>query len=327
MLSEIHHDELQHEVLRKHFDANETMFLERELTQLRAKIYEVVYPELMARSFAPKASDISSSAETYSYKVITPVGNAGWVAAGGDDLPRVDAHAKEVLGKVRSLGASYSWNLVELREAARNNVPLAFYKAKIARDIVERQIDEVLAFGSIRDQDGGFTDVGLAGLVNNALVVSNTVLAGSFWTNPTPLAPATILDELNGLANSVFSASKQAFEADTILLPSAHYKKIEQTPYSANESDSILTVFLKNNRAIKQVVPWYNLDTAGATSGPRAVAYKKDASVLEAVIPQEFETLPPEARGLRFIVNCHARSGGVKIYQPIAMKYLDFATS
>jgi hypothetical protein len=32
-------------------------------------------------------------------------------------------------------------------------------------------------------------------------------------------------------------------------------------------------------------------------------------------------------QGFEVIYNCHARVGGTKIYQPLAMRYGDFATS
>jgi hypothetical protein len=89
--------------------------------------------------------------------------------------------------------------------------------------------------------------------------------------------------------------------------------------------ESVLSVFKRNNPQITMIAPWYKLRTAGAGGKPRAIAYQRDPMILESVIPQEFEVLPPEMKGFEFINNCHARCGGVKIYQPLALRYMDFA--
>lgn len=326
-LSEKHFNALQKERLRQHFDAGETMFLERELTQLRARIFEVVFPDLMARSFLPKANDIASSAETFAWKVLTPLGDADVVANTANDLPRVDVTAREVLGKVRNVGAAYGWGINELREAARLGVPLSDLKAQTARTAIERGIDLTLAFGSLASTEGmGTTDFNVSGFCNNTDIVNNTILAGAYWFAGSPPTPSAILADMAAPFISVVTATKSKFRPDTLLMPTRHYTYVQQTPFSTLSGESILTVFLKNNPGV-QVFPWYRLDTAGAASVPRMIAYQKDPQVLEAVIPQEFEQLPPEAKGLEFVVNCTGRCGGVKVYQPTACKFTDFATS
>jgi len=313
-----------------HFDANETFFLEREITQLRDKMFEVEYPDPVARLFIPKATDISSSAETYAFKVYKPVGaKGGLISYKSGDLPRVDVTADEVLGKVRPVGRAYGWDINELRQAAENKQPLSEVKARMARDAVERDIDDLLAFGTLEDAGGNRPGVGLNGLVNNTLVEDLTVLDGSYWTSA--LDPADMLADLNALIVAPSNQSKDKFKADSLILPLSHYNLASQTPWSALTGESVLAVFKKNNPGITSIMPWHKLDSVTTAQGgadkPRAIAYKKDPMTAEAVIPQEFEQMPPEMRGLQFIINCHARCGGVKVYQPIAFKYLDFATS
>ena len=53
------------------------------------------------------------------------------------------------------------------------------------------------------------------------------------------------------------------------------------------------------------------------------VAYQRDPMVLQLEIPQEFEQFPPQARGLSFVVPCHARIGGVHMHYPLAVAYMD----
>lgn len=320
--------DLQRFVLSQRFDANETMFLERELTQLRAKIYQVEYPALKARAFAPKATDIASSAETYSYKVYELVGAVGHKGYKADDHPKIDVVSREVVGKVRPITGYYDWDLNELREASRNGTSLSDVKGKAARDFVERGIDQTLAFGAIPDQTGSVPGLGCTGLANNTDVEGgggSRILSGSFVS--TASDPADMLADLNTLAAKPRQDSKEAFDADTVLLPLVNYDIVAQTPYSDLDGTSVLEVFKKNNPNIKTVAPWHALEGAGASSKHRGIAYKKDSSVLEAIIPQEFEVLPPEARNYKLLLHVHARCGGVKIYYPVAMRYMDFALS
>lgn len=317
----------QRYALQQHFDANETMFLERELVQLRAKLIEVQYPMPMARTLAPKAGDIAPSAAVYEYKVFEPVGKAKLIAYKSGDIPRVDAVQRVVQGRVHPIGAAYGWDINELREAARLGTSLPEVKARTARDVIERAIDQILAFGSLPDENGALPDIGLNGLVNNTDVVGLTVMAGAFWLAATPPDPDVILGDLAQLAAEVGSFSENIWNANTILLPTRHYAHIAQTPFSSLTGESILSVFRKNNPNITMIAPWYKLNGAGVGGKDRAIAYQRDASVLEAIIPQEFEVMPPEMRGFEFVHNCHARCGGMKIYQPLAMRYMDFANA
>lgn len=324
-----HFQALQRRVLLEHFDANETEFLERELNVLRTKVLEVQYPELKARLFAPKASDIPSSATVYSYKIYDRVGQAQFGSYDSKDEHRIDAKAREEFGRVYPVTASYDFTINELREAARTNTPLTELKARIAKESIERGVDSVIAFGSIPDANGAFAASSLQGMINNSDVIANSILAGTAWSTSGTASPTNMLSDLNAMARASFAASKQVFRANTILLPSTQYMLAQQTPFSTQLGDSVLTVFLRNMRLeIPEfdVQPWYQLDKADAAAtdkGGRAIAYQKDPAVLEAVIPQEFEALPPVAEHFKLVTSCHARTGGVKVYQPIAMKYCD----
>ncbi|HVJ89398.1 MAG TPA: major capsid family protein [Labilithrix sp.] len=315
------------ESLSQHFDANETLFLEREVTQLRAKIFEVQFPELKARRFAPKATDIAASADTYAFKVLKPVGKADLISYKSTDIPRVDIEAAEVLGKVYPIGASFGWDINELRESVRLNVPLSQLKARVARESIERSIDFVLAFGAPPDATGAYPTTGMNGLINNPYVTSQGITPGLFWDIAgTPKAADLILKDLSTAISEIRQESSDTFNANTLILPPAHYDYIQQTPFSTFTGKSILSVLLENNPGL-MVDRWHFLTTAGAGGGPRALVYQNDPTILEAVVPQEFEVMPPEVKGFEFLNNCHARCGGVKVYQPSAMRYVDFATS
>lgn len=318
------YERIQHNRLREHFDAADTAFLERELVQLRPKIIDLEYADLIARSLMPMATDIAQSAEVFAFKTMKPVGMAKVINAKSHDLPRVDVVATEIQGKVYQLGASYGWSINELREAARLRVPLSEYKAKAARDAIELAIDELLGLGNLTATSGQ-TGMTMLGLTNNTDVVNLGLGTMHYWVDGNDTA-SVMLADLQALLDAPANGTKGKFQANRLLLPTAKYNYAKGTPFSTLTGKSVLATFLENNPGV-EVKPWWKLTTAGAGNVPRAIAYKVDSTVLEGVLPQEFEQMPPEVRGLEFIVNCTARCGGVKIYQPTAFKYADFEAS
>lgn len=316
-------DRQQRAMLAQRFDANETAMLERELTQVRAKIFEVIYAPTVARGFVPKATDIASSATTYVYKVYTPVGEVKLIAAKGNDLPRLDLTAREVTGKVRPIGGSYGWDIFEMREAARTGTPLSEMKARLAAEAIERGIDEMLAFGSLKDTLGAYPDVGCTGLANNP-AISIHVPNGTFWFGVPP-DPDDVYAEVSAMIDFVASSSKNTFVANTVLLATRLYNYIERTPFSALTGDSILTVLKRNHGSVTLWAPWWRLDLGGAGGLDRGIAYQRDPMTAEAVIPQEMEVMPPEWQQLEVLHHVFARCGGVKVYQPLAFHYRDWA--
>lgn len=327
---------LQKRVIEERTDASEgeTIFLVNELRAVRAKVLETIHPTLLARTFVPKATDIPSDAPTYEIRVLESVGKAGHKGYKSKDHPRADVVRRVITGTVKPITAVYGWTFNDLRTAARNGIALSQLEALSARNIVERGIDETLAFGEITDNADATTS--RDGLINNADVANGTgasnsrVFTGAFWDAASP-DPGEMLADLNKLASACGQDTKQNFESDTILLPKTHYDLAKQTPYSDFDGKSVLAVFRENNPEIKTIAPWHRLDNvAAATSGqdlPRAIAYPKNATILEGVIPQEFEELGMQVDLYEMIFPCHARAGGVRVYYPDAVRYLDFALS
>lgn len=325
VFSDEHYDRLQREELRRHFDANELPFVEREITQLRAKAYEVQFPSSKARQFVPLATDIASSATQFSFKVYTPVGAAKVINPKAGDIPRLELGAREVVCKVVPVAIAYAFTIPELREAARIGTPLQTIKPRLARDTIERGIEELLAVGDLRNT-AGQTGLPLLGLTNNTDVAALGLKAFGYWIDNGD-SGVTMLAEMNDVCTAVSTRSNGMFTCDTLLMPLSRYNYAKTKLLdSSGSSDTVLAAFQKNNPDVK-VFPWEKLETAGANSAPRMVAYAKSAEVLEAVIPQEFEMMPPERKGFELITDCWATCGGVKIYQPTAVAYSDGATS
>lgn len=305
-------------------DANETAFLEKELTQLRARELDVQLPDLLARSFVPIATDIDPTTDLYEYKVWRHTGKAKVVANAADDAPMIEVGASARQGKVYKLRAAYQWDIDELAKAAQRGIPLSGRKMRAARREIEEAIDEMLAFGHTTQP--GESNLSTTGLLNHADVAGNAnarVEQFSAWAEDSD--PDDIMEDLQKPVKAVLVDTKMAFRQLTMLLPVAQFAIISQKKVGVDNHTSILKAFLENNPYVTSVQPWFRCDGIGQSSAGRAVVFAKSDEVLEGVVPQEYTELPPQARNEAFIVNVSARCGGVKVYRPDAVRYADFA--
>ena len=308
--------------LSQHFDANETAFLERDLTFKRAAVHEVLFSDLQAKTFLPMANDIPPNAETYSWKVLTQTGKARVGGRGNTDIPRVDVSGDERTGKTVKIDAAYGWEIEELAEAARIGFPLMDKKLNAARRAIALGIDDVLATG----KPSGETGLSFTGFINNADVEGLGIInpVSDPWTVAT--TPASILQTLNTMVSEVVSdvGNLQQLYPDTIILPTNEFLVASQVQVDPTNDVSVLRSFLNNNPFIKNVAFWQKLVGAGAGATNRAIIYKRDPMVLEGVAPLEFMSLAPQAQGFEMVVPCMGRAGGVKVYHPAGVRYADF---
>lgn len=297
-----------------HLDTKYYATLEKQLEYVKARTYDIVYPELKARQFIPVSNEANSGAETITYRQWDSFGIAQIISNYADDLPLIDALVEEFSVNAKSVGAAYQWSVQDLRRSMMSGAMLDQRKASAVRRAIEQKIDQIALSGA--------TNTGLTGIANNANVTLVTPTTGT-WSTATS---AQIIADWNKHVNSIVTASKEAFIPDTYLLDTTNYTLVATKPISTtgDTNKSVLASFLESNPFIKNVYPWHKLATADAAgTGPRAIAYKKDPEVLTLEIPQEFEQYPPQAKNLAFQVACHARTAGVIVYYPVAMAYMD----
>lgn len=297
-------------------DAAESAFLERDLNQVRAGAYDLKLQTLRAREFIPVDNSLSNGAETVSYKQYEATGLAKILANYADDLPRADVMAREFSSKIRGIGASYGFSLQEVRAAQFAGIPLEQRKANAARRSVEERIDAIAQTGDSKH--------GLLGMLNQTNTTAFTVPNGALGTATfATKTPDEVVADLHGIANGMVTSTKGAEVPDTILLPIAQYTDIATRRMGDGSNVTILKYFLESSPFIKTVEHWHALATAGDSSSARMVCYRKDPDAIQLVIPQEFEQLPPQLKGLESVTPCHARCGGVVMYYPLSMSYGD----
>lgn len=317
--------------------ANATMFLTRQLEYVRSKVFDVKYAPLKTLDYLPLGTDVPADVDSYVYYIYDSTGQAAIINPDTKQLPRVETNAKEMSGRVVSLGDSYGWTITELRQAARLNVPLTEKKAMAAKRAMNTAIDELLCFGyRTTSAQGGQQTSELGGFINSPLITPYAA-PDNWLSTGTPVDVLKISAAVNAATGYVFQNTKQIWSVDTWLIPTALYTKLATTPMVIGTTSlnvTALNYILENNPWIKNAEPWWRLDGAGVKTGDgaysgyhRNIFYKRDPEVLEAVVPIDFEQLPAQQEAMNFEVACHARCGGTKIYQPGAMFYLDVNNS
>ena len=299
-------------------DANESAFFQRELEFVKTRSYDKKYADLKARLLIPVSMDADAWADAIVYQQYDSFGMGALIASYADDLPRADVLGKEFINPVKSLGASYGYSVQEIRASNAKGKGLPQRKANAAKRAI-LQKENALAFL-------GDSSVGFKGFLNNSSVPIVTLPndgTGSTitWSTKTP---AQILRDMHLVANTVLNQSLGVESPDTLLLPRSSYLLVASTPWStSNDGRTILEVFLQQSGFVKSV-EWLNeLETAGASSTRRMMAYRRDIDAVSLEIPQDFEQFDAQPRNLEFVIPCHERFGGVLFYYPLSAAYGD----
>jgi hypothetical protein len=81
--------------------------------------------------------------------------------------------------------------------------------------------------------------------------------------------------------------------------------------------------FFKTQRPDIEVRGALLLDTAGAGGTARMVAYDPSPVNVQWAVAVPFESFPPQLQGMEYVIECHARAGGVFMRYPLTMAYGD----
>lgn len=296
-------------------DAASSVFLDRQLRALDPQIYRTKFAEFVGRDLMPVNTNVPAGAKTYSYQMLTEVGMAKVVAAYADDLPRVDIYGEETTAPIQRFGDSFGWNIDEIAAAQMTGVPLEAEKGQAAYRAYEQKVDGLIATGE--------TDFGIYGLLNNPNVTPSNVAnpgSGTAWTAKTA---DQILTDMNSAVRAPIDATSGRERPDTMVIPDAQHQLIASTPRSSTSDTTILEFFLKSNGSVKEVIPYWRCNGAGASSTDRMVVYRRDPMCLQHIEPEPFRRLPPEQRNLEMVVNCTGKHAGVVVRYPLSMAYRD----
>lgn len=299
-----------------HLDDNESIFFSRELELVKASTYDVKYPNLKQRDVIPVSFEGNPADEFVVYYQFDGVGMAKIVRDYANDFPGVELLGKKFSSEIQSVGASYQYSVQEIRAAAKANRPLATAKANLAKRAVAQKERDLAFFGS--------SAFNVPGWLNNANIPDVTLPNGSWAANIG--TPDKIIADLNALANSPISTSKNSEMPNTLLLPVPYYTMISSTPRSATSDTTILDFFMRSNPFITSV-DWLSeltpANSGGNLSRSLAIVYDRNPEKFWLEIPQEFETFDPQLQGLAYKCFVHERIGGTIIPYPLSQAKTD----
>jgi hypothetical protein len=288
------------------------LFLERQLEYIRPQVFEVQYADIKYPTILPVTSEAGPGAQTFTYRIMDATGEFKVIADAADDLPRADISQTEKSINIRSIGGSFGYTVQELRAAQMANIALEQRRASAVRRAYEEKVEDIAMFGE--------ASVGLGGFFNNSTV--DLVVADKWFTDSGTTAQE-MLELLNYGVTAIVNGSKMKEEPDTILMPYEDYNKVSTTRNSDSSDVTVLEYFLRTNPYIRNVEPINQLDADNSVlSKNRMVVYKRDPQKVQLHIPQPLELFPPQQRGLEFIVPAHARVGGVALYYPKSVIYV-----
>ena len=308
----------------RRMDSSEAMTFARELLKVRARMFEVQFPELKALSLIPPNTDVDDTDEAYTYQTVTETGRAELMADYSNTAPLADVHADEATPqKIKPIVNAYRYTFMEGRRSAKLGKELPMRRARAARKAIAQEVDRVFAYG-----DTTKTGVTLYGLLNLSGTETYTTPNGAggvkTWGGTNGKTPDEIITDLTAPLRQVIVNSNGIEECDTWILPLSSYEYIRDTRMGQNSDVSILQHF-QGKRPTVQVIPWYRAEAAPASewTGKRAMAYKRDPDKLDRLLPVEFEQLTPDVTALMTTTVCHARIGGINNYLPKSIIYMD----
>jgi hypothetical protein len=288
------------------------LFLDRQLEYIRPQVFEVQYADIKYPTVLPVTAEAGPGAQTFTYRIMDSTGEFRLIADAADDLPRADISQTEKSINIRSFGGSFGYTVQELRAAQMANIALEQRRAAAVRRAYEEKVEEVAFFGE--------SAVGLSGFFNNSTV---DVVAADKWFTTAGTTAQEMLELLNYGVTAIINGSKMKEQPDTILLSYADYNKISTTRNSDSSDVTVLEYFLRTNPYIRNVEPINQLEADNSVlNTDRMVVYKRDPEKVQLHIPQPLELFPPQQRGLEFIVPAHARVGGVALYYPKSVIYV-----
>jgi hypothetical protein len=288
------------------------LFLSRQLEYIRPQVFEIAYADIKYPTILPVTSEAGPGAQTFTYRIMDATGDFKVISDAADDLPRADISQTEKSINIRSIGGSFGYTVQELRAAQMANVALEQRRASAVRRAYEEKVESIAMFGE--------SSVGLSGFFNNSTV--DLVVADKWFTDVGTTAQE-MLELLNYGVTAIVSGSQMKEEPDTILMPYEDYSKVSTTRNSDSSDVTVLEYFLRTNPYIRNVEPINQLKAGnGSLTKNRMVVYKRDPQKVQLHLPQPLELFPPQQRGLEFIVPAHARVGGVALYYPKSVAYV-----
>ncbi len=298
-------------------------FLESQAAHIEQEVYQIKYGDIQYRRLVPIDTSAHPFANQITWYTMDGVGQANFLATGGNDFPMVETEKNQYNVRVENLGVGYRWTEFELETAMMLNQNLRAERAEVVRRVVEEKLDDIVI--------NGHSPLGWDGLMASSLITASTAAmnAAANSTNWARKTGQEIANDINNAISGIEITTLQTEMADTILLPIEERNLLATRQFAEGTDTNILDWIMKNNVYTAEtgnrltIMTLRGLETAGASGTSRMIVYKKDPRVLKLHMPMPLRFYSPQQWLLMYVVPAAFRTAGLEIRLPQAVRYID----
>jgi len=254
-------------------------------------------------------------------------GKAEYLGGKAFDVPNASISFSQGVTPFHLAGVGYELSRREVERFARmvaqngglteGGSNLGERKASAARMVADKFVYDRVIRGS--------TEKGFLGMINQTVVPTANAPTGG-WSTATP---DQMLADVNAALQDVYVNSRETALADSLLLPTSKFLFINNARIT-NTNTSVLNYLAQNNsfsaisRRPLDIRPSRELETAGASSTARMIAYEKSPDNMEFFLPGMFEFMPLfPTSSMTWRVDGVMNVGQFELYRPKTMSYRD----
>ena len=298
-------------------DTQNGLFAQQLVRATFRELFRFEYPETkwVNGGLIQLNTSINEGATEYSFVEKGNTGRAEIVADGATDLPFADSEGRNNLRGIKTVGCAVRYSRQDLRTARMQGLfDLASEKAQDAREAHDRTLDDLIRSGNAA--------AGLDGVVNQpGIIVANAV--NGDWQNVATTG-AEIVADITTAINTIMNGSTAVEVPNTVLFDVASWTLISTKVHLPAASDRTILSFLREAFPMIQRWDWEpGLSDVSAVGAASMLVYRNDPMRIRAVVPMLMQAVPPEQRGLSFILNFETRFGGVMTPKPRSVLRLD----
>jgi hypothetical protein len=317
-------------------DAADTAYLDLELRHVDPVHYKKLVAGILGRKYIPLIEGVPSHVNEYSYKMVEMTGNGDEAKPGaphGNDATVVGVKFTDHTSAIQQIPVEMKWTVRELQQSAKLGGHLEQATIHAAMTYIARRRDHMLAFG--------VTGSTIKGLLNHSTIAATTPStktgtgAGTAWIRTVAVSPDEILADIAKMVSETRAALNQAsmspggdnipaFDRFVLLLDSANYTYIAQTPRSTTSDRTILQWAMQQNPWLESIEEWNKCNLANtAGNGPRALLYPRDPMAVGCIIPDEWTQLAWQYAGHNIVVPANGSCGGTIVRYGVACRKMD----
>lgn len=296
-------------------------FLISQTAYIESQVVEIEYPDIQYPLLIPVDTSAPEWTKSVAYYSVDRTGRANWLHHMAKDIhvADIDRTKNEVGVEMADIG--YRYSLEEISQAIQLGMNLPIEKAAAATRASQEFVDEVALRGN--------AEKNFPGLINYpgvTIVHAKEVTGHTTWD----LKDADdIITDVNDLLTGQYVQSTTVELADTLLLPVGALtilatKRLTDTEISVLDylqNKNIYTLLTGQQLMVRGV---RGLETAGTNGSGRAVAYRRDPTVVKFHMPMSHRFLAPwQTAPLVWDIPGIMRIGGTEIRRSGGIRYMD----